>query len=93
MFDLGCENGILFMKLEKTQKGSDVGRKSSIGSITLWSWGSPAWCPQESMGQLGEAGMDTNGCLIIHRDECWEGKGDFESATGAEDPEGVRTGL
>lgn len=47
----------------------------------------------ESMGQLGEAGMDTNGCPITHRDECWEGKGTFRSPTGAEDPEGVSTGL
>ena len=44
------------------------------------------------LGALMES-MDTNGCLITHHDECREGKGTFESATGAEDPEGVRTGL
>lgn len=79
MSGLGCEKGILFMKLEKPQEGSDLGRKSSVGSITLWSWGSPAWCPH---GVDGPVRRGTNGHPVTHRDECWGGEGAFGSSTG-----------
>ena len=93
MSGLGCENGIPFMKLEKTQEGSDLGRKSSVGSITLWTWGSPAWCPHGVDGPVRRGRDGHEWVPITHHDECWEGKGTFGSPTGAEDPEEVRTGL
>ena len=69
------------------------GKNQALGPSPFGAGGAQLGALMESMGQLREAGLDANGCLITPHDECREGKGTFESATGAEDPEGVRTGL